>query len=77
MKFIYEKGQENKQLTFGDVENDQLFISQGGYLCQKTDGCRYTSIANESGTLESHTWNGESVTPIQKIFTEITGIQLD
>jgi hypothetical protein len=36
-------------LTFADVEEDQFFIDQDGWLCQKAGRCAYNSIADKKG----------------------------
>ncbi len=47
INFIFEE--ESSELTFADVEGDQFFVSEEGYLCQKVTFDTFNSIANEKG----------------------------
>jgi hypothetical protein len=49
MKFIFEQD-ETKQLTFGDVQDNQFFVDADGYLCQKICSDSYNTICNGIGT---------------------------
>lgn len=49
MKFIFEQD-ETKQLTFGDVQDNQFFVDADGYLCQKICSDGYNIIADNTGT---------------------------
>jgi hypothetical protein len=48
MQIIYKEKQK-KKLVFGDVEEDQFFVSNCNYLCQKYDEQSYNIIADENG----------------------------
>ena len=49
IKFVYEKERSGKGLVFGDVEEDQLFVSVYGNLCQKVGRDSYNIIADNTG----------------------------
>ncbi len=49
MKFIYEKEGEEKRLTLKDVEENQFFVCEDGYLCQKIHARAYITIADDEG----------------------------
>ena len=48
MQIIYKEKQQ-KKLVFGDVKDDQFFVNNCGYLCQKYGEQSYNIIANQSG----------------------------
>lgn len=48
MKFIYEKETE-KQMTLNDVGENQFFVCEDGYLCQRIASESYITIADEEG----------------------------
>ncbi len=45
MKFILETPAEEKRLTFEDVEINQFFVCDDGFLCQKVDEWSFNYIA--------------------------------
>ena len=75
IKFITGEASDTPP-TFGDVRDDQFFVSQGGELCQKYNATGYNVIANASGepysTRQSFV---ESGVPIQRILPTITKIE--
>lgn len=74
LKFNSEKKREEKVLTFGDVEDDQLFLDYSGCLCQKITNSRVSQITDSSGQLFGYTRTFEDGAPIRKIFTDIKSI---
>lgn len=75
MNFIYAD-QAVKAPTFGDVKNNQFFVDDDGYLCQKTNGDSFTVIAKPDGTPCS-TWfrNVRSDQTIQRIIPAVQKIE--
>ena len=51
MKIIFEEDDQEKQLTIADVETNQFFVCECGYLCQKMSDSRYATIADDDGLL--------------------------
>jgi hypothetical protein len=74
-KITTEKETE-KQLKFGDVEEDQFFVNTNGNLCQKSSSDVYTTIASKYGKPMSKTeYVVDYNTKIQKIFPKVTKIE--
>ena len=48
MQIIYKENKQ-KKLVLGDVKNDQFFVNNRGYLCQKYNHDSYHIIADENG----------------------------
>lgn len=65
---------DSKGLTFADVKADQLFVNEGGQLCQKVQPGEYNIIANSEGTLwASNNMEADGHEEIQRIIEgEIT-----
>jgi hypothetical protein len=76
MKIIFEKeDDQEKQLTIADVETNQFFVCSDGYLCQKLDSHRYTTIAKSDGQLYSGYFSGDAHDRIKRILPKITKIE--
>ena len=74
IKFITESETTGK-VTFGQVEEDQMFINLGGCLCQKVDNDWYNIIADSNGQPYSDRCNALDETLIQKILPKVTKIE--
>ena len=84
MKFIL-KEEKNKKPVFGDVAENQFFVSNQGYLCQKFNYSsihqkvgyyNYNVIADEKGMPLSMTFNDVSCnTIISRILPEVEKIE--
>jgi hypothetical protein len=75
IKFIQENKQE--QPTFGQVVIDQFFVNNKGYLCQKTSGSSFATIANNDGEPFSDYYSSNIAhsQTILKILPRITKIE--
>lgn len=75
MNFIYEN-EAVKTPTFGDVEHNQFFVDNNGYLCQKTGIRCFTIVAQNDGTPYS-SWleNVRSDRTIQRIIPKVQKIE--
>lgn len=65
IKFIEKE--EVKQLTFGDVEDDQFFESADGYLYQKGNNVWANAIAKPNGKPHSSRDRFDKNNPIRRI----------
>jgi hypothetical protein len=62
-------------LTFGDVEEDQFFVDEDGWLCQKDVEDAYTAIANADGEPTCTFFDGiDSDRLIKRILPKVTKI---
>ena len=62
--------------TFGDVKDDQFFVSQAGELCQKYNINGYNVIASAPGEPYSTRQSSvDSGMPVQRILPTITKIE--
>lgn len=76
MKIIFEKEEnQEKQLTLDDVGYNQFFVCNNGYLCQKLDSYRYTTIADDDGELNCDIFSCEAYYPIKRIIPKIAKIE--
>lgn len=76
MKIIFEKEEnQDKQLTIADVEENQFFVCGDGYLCQKLDNHRYTTIAKSNGQLYSGYFSIMNHDRIKRILPKIAKIE--
>lgn len=76
MKIIFEKEEnQDKQLTITDVEHNQFFVCNDGYLCQKITDSRYTTIAKSNGELYSDYFSCDAHYRIKRILPKITKIE--
>lgn len=75
MNFIYEN-EAAKTLTFRDVKDNQFFVDNDGYLCQKANHNSFTVIAKPDGTPYS-TWIDYTAPnrEIQKIIPAVRKIE--
>lgn len=75
MKFIF-KEEQNKKLVFGDVVENQFFVSHHGFLCQKVCNDTYHVIADEKGLPLGIQFNNISGNKsIQRILPEVLKIE--
>lgn len=75
MKFIYAKKEKNKELTLRDVEENQFFVCDAGYLCQKITHTEYISIADEEGNPCCDTYGAPEDAPIVRILPRVEKIE--
>jgi hypothetical protein len=75
MKIIYKQKSEEKQLTFGDVKDNQFFVSHDGRLFQKSADESANQIASSSGTPFSVQFDFAESNIIQRIIPEIEKIE--
>lgn len=50
MEIIFSKTQQH---TFRDVQENQFFVDEDGFLCQKHNDSSYVTIADKNGELFS------------------------
>lgn len=75
IEFIVERSSETV-LTFSDVKEDQFFVSEPGYLCQKRDKDSYNIIADAEGKPYSRQIEKvESERVINKILPKVSKIE--
>jgi hypothetical protein len=67
MEITFFKPHETKTPTFGDVQDDQFFVCQSGYLCQKVSASKYNTIATPGGTPEAGSYTLGSHDTIQRV----------
>jgi hypothetical protein len=73
IKFEFEDAPSD--LTFGDVEEDQFFVDEDGWLCQKAAEDAYTAIANADGEPTCTFFDGiDSDLLIKRILPKVTKI---
>lgn len=76
MKIIFEKvNKEKKQLTIVDVEENQFFVCECGYLCQKMSDSRYATIADDDGSLSCEIFDCNQDYKIKRILPKIAKIE--
>ena len=76
MKIIFEKvNKEKKQLTIVDVEENQFFVCECGYLCQKMSDSRYATIADDDGSLSCEIFDCNQDYAIRRILPKIAKIE--
>ena len=75
MKFIYEIEPKKKQLTFADVAENQFFVCDEGYLCQKVDSEFACTIADPDGDPSCNYITVEDDHPITRILPKIAKIE--
>jgi len=76
MKIIFEKEEnQDKHLTIADVEDNQFFVCEVGYLCQKVSNSLYTTITDEDGLLSCEIFDCDSDYPIKRILPKIAKIE--
>jgi hypothetical protein len=73
IKFIFESG-DSKELSFGDVDQDQFFINDEGFLCQKINYRKYNVLANGAGEPYCFTVEFEDVI-VRKILPRVIKIK--
>lgn len=76
IEFIPANPSSSKELTFGDVEDNQFFVNRHGSLCQKFNHETYHEIANSYGDPMCDQYNGvSSDQDIQRIIPTIDKIK--
>lgn len=76
IQFIFNKHPEIPSLTFDMVKEDQFFINDLGFLCQKCTCDNYMSIADKEGNPWcSYKPNVEGKEPILKILPNVMKIE--
>ena len=76
MKIIFEKKEnQDKQLTHADVEENQFFVCECGYLCQKMSNSRYATIADDDGLLSCEIYDCNQDYKITRILPKIAKIE--
>lgn len=75
IRFI-AKPEEPETLTFANVQINQFFICEEGYLCQKENAKKYNYLAKPNGEPFCFAKNNaDENTPITKILPEVTKIE--
>jgi hypothetical protein len=75
MQIIYKEKQQ-KKLVFGDVKDDQFFVDNCNYLCQKYGEQSYNIIANQFGVPRSgRTLEVSCNTIVTRILPEVEKIE--
>lgn len=76
MKIIFDKeSKKKKQLTFADVEDNQFFVCDDGYLNQRLNETSYSVIAEPDGSPYSGHQICEYYQPIDRIILKIAKIE--
>lgn len=75
VKFIFEEDGQNEILTFGIVEDNQLFISHSGYLWMKRSHVDAIRIAYPDGGPCPDLMVWDHYERIKKIFPPLTKIE--
>lgn len=75
MKFIYENQEENKTLTLNDVGENQFFVCEDGYLCQKVYEYAYITIADDEGNPSCMKFDCDYNMPINRILPRVEKIE--
>lgn len=75
MNISFKAQPDSTRYTFGDVKNDQFFVSSGGTLCQKVNDKLYNRIAEPGGRPEAHRGEMDGGTFIQRILPEVERIE--
>ena len=73
IKFIIAN--DDYEATFGQVEENQMFIDSHGYLCQKVDEDWYNVIADAHGEPLSDRRDAIGSDKISKILPKVTKIE--
>lgn len=75
MELNFTTEPQPEQLTFSDVDQDQFFVSEDEYLCQKVDETSYTFIADSEGIpWAGHLTDLEGNDPIKRLLPRVTKI---
>lgn len=76
MKFILTENPETKTLTFKDVEINQFFVNNLGYLCQKRTSTSFTVLTDELGRPYCDSFMSVlENTPIKKLLPKVRKIE--
>lgn len=76
IEFIKKETKVPKKLTLADVKDNQFFISDTGWLCQKRSADSYITIANSRNMPFADYCKFASLTmPISKVLPEIEFIK--
>jgi hypothetical protein len=74
INFVFD-GEDKKELTFGDVEYDQMFVDAVGQLCGKVDYKSKVILTDQHG-IPCFSWAAtDSGIPIQRILPPLKKIE--
>lgn len=76
MKISFKNTGPAKDLTFGDVMENQFFVDNAGDLCQKVTDKIYNVVASSDGTLHADSYDGMYPNmPVTRILDHIDSIE--
>ena len=71
----FKNKKNKKKLTYADVEENQFFVCDEGFLCQKVDADSYNVIANPVGEPYADQQLCAPSQPIERILPNVDKIE--